>query len=93
MKLTKAECERREALLAELREKLIAYNDARNAWEEFREEIQAKIADHIADKSDKWQDSDEGQAHNTWAEAWEEETPEELDEGQIPEYPEEPDAG
>lgn len=36
----------------------------------FREEVASAIEDYIAEKSEKWQDGERGQAFNAWHDAW-----------------------
>lgn len=58
---------------------LAAYNavvDEANAW---REEIVSEIQHIIEDHNEKWQESDIGQTHIGWLNAWENDTLETVD--------------
>lgn len=45
---------------------LEAYNEAVDAANQWRGDIACSIADYISDRSDKWQESDKGQAVESW---------------------------
>jgi hypothetical protein len=85
-KLTKAEQTKLAALTSAMDDAALAYNEARNELEAFRSEIHTKISEYVDSKSEAWQESDRGQAIQTWRDAWEEEPGDEA--ANAPEYPE-----
>lgn len=52
-------------------EALGAYNETLSEARELRGDIVDQIQNHIDDKSEKWQDSDKGQAYESWRQQWE----------------------
>jgi vacuolar-type H+-ATPase subunit H len=50
---------------------IVAYNDALSAIRELAEEIYGEADSEISDKSDKWQDSEKGQAAIAFKDHWE----------------------
>lgn len=47
-----------------------AYNEIVAEVETFREEIHSAMEDFSSDKTDRWTESDRGQAYHAWMEEW-----------------------
>jgi hypothetical protein len=85
--LTKTQTQRMNELRQKVEEQAFAFNAARAEFEAFREEICGDMQTFWDSHSDRWQDSDAGQAYQAWMQEWEEEVAEEVSEN-IREYPE-----
>lgn len=48
-----------------------AYNEAVKRADEFREDIENQQSEYIGERSEKWADSDAGQAYESWHGEWE----------------------
>lgn len=55
---------------ATLKDAEAAYNSALNETQQFIDEIASRAEDEISEKSDKWQESDNGQAAASWQSEW-----------------------
>jgi uncharacterized protein YukE len=70
-----------EALVAKVQDANIAIREANEALEAYNETVEeanrfaadvgAEIAEYTADKSEKWQEGDKGQAYQEWQTEWE----------------------
>lgn len=89
MKPTKKELEQVEALQEKISDAALAYNTLRSEFEELRESIVERLQESHDDKSERWQESERGVAHQEFIDAWTEEVVEECPET-CTEYPEEP---
>lgn len=76
-KLSKAQRQRRDALLGELMTLQVNLEQAQSKYttklveaQAFCREVADDIEAHITDKSDKWCESERGQAFHDWLEAW-----------------------
>lgn len=99
MKLTKTQQKDYEDLrgkvetqLAELNTAIIAFNEARQAFEDFRDSVYGEIESFVDDKSDRWREGETGAAHEAWKDEWSEEICDEVEEidAELREYPMEP---
>jgi len=99
MKLTKTQQKEYEDLrgkvetqLAELNTAIIAFNEVRQAFEDFRDGVYGEVESFIDDKSDKWREGETGAAHEAWKDEWSEEICDEIEEidAELREYPMEP---
>jgi len=83
-----------EAQLDELHQKVVdaavALNAARSEFEQFREEKVAEMESFFEERSERWQESEKGEAYRQWITEWEREVLDEVDEAPE-EYPTEPD--
>lgn len=99
MKLTKAQQKEYEDLrskveiqLAELNTAIIAFNEVRQKFEDFRDTVYGEIEAFVDDKSDRWREGETGAAHESWKDEWSEEICDEIEEidAELREYPMEP---
>jgi hypothetical protein len=74
-------------------EALTAHNEAITDANSLKAEITEEMQDYYDDRTEKWQESDKGQAFQSWKETWEEEfseaeleKPEDLDISQLEDY-------
>ena len=59
-----------EERFEEREEQIIRYNQTREQVLELVEELTSKMDDYYHDRSDKWLESDKGEAYSEWKEAW-----------------------
>jgi hypothetical protein len=91
-KLTKAERTELADLLGKVVDAAVALNAARTDFEAFREGVHARLESEFDERSEGWQESERGEAAETFRDEWEREICDEADEA--PEdYPEESEAG
>ena len=55
---------------AEVQAELDDYNELVDSAEEFRTQVVGDMNEHYYDKSDKWQESEKGQAYLEWISDW-----------------------
>ena len=74
-KITEAVDAYKEALVAPtaaVEAAVAAYNAALAEASEFAQEVSGRIGDDIDEKSEKWQESEKGEAAGAWRDAWDE---------------------
>lgn len=72
-------------------EKVEELNDAIVKLEGFRQEMRDDMESYYEEKSERWQEGDNGQMYYDWMNAWDQEVTEvESPDVEVPEYPEEP---
>ena len=74
---------------------IINFNECRQAFELFRDEIAGEMEMYSDERSERWHESEAGETYNEWKSAWDAELEldelEELDEGDFENsYPAEP---
>ena len=80
-----------ESAVADLNEKIDAYNTAVAALNAWKEDIVNVMEQDFEDRSEKWQEGEKGQAYQNWKDEWENFIAEELEAVEV-EYPEPPSA-
>jgi len=66
-----------------------AYNEVIVEANDFVEEVSGEIRGYIDERTEKWQESERGQAFEEWSSAWEDALDEvEIEEPEFPEIPE-----
>jgi predicted nucleic acid-binding Zn-ribbon protein len=53
-----------------LQDKVTAYNETLAPLREFKDDISSRLEEEISDKSERWQESDKGQAASEWQQEW-----------------------
>ena len=78
-----------EVAIGEANAAIIAANEARQRFEDFRDGIHADIDAYFEEKSEKWQEGDAGSAYSSWRDEWDEQICDEISEIEpdLHEYP------
>lgn len=71
------------AALADLNREVTSYNEVLNELQSFAEGIAAQIEEAYDSKSEKWQESEKGQALSEFKDAWDAFVPEEVAEFEV----------
>ena len=79
-RLTKTEIKTKAELLQELTDAAIAYNAARDAVNQWREQIVERMDEYEGERSERWQESEAAERFQAWREQWDAEVGEEVDE-------------
>lgn len=58
-------------LFAPIEEAVAAYNEVLATCREFTEDVHASMRDYFDSKSERWQESNVGEAYTDWMEQWE----------------------
>ena len=74
--------------MEEYNDSLSKYNDVVGDVEAWRDEIVADMQTYMDEKSERWSDSENGQAYGDWKDTWESTDFQKLDALEIPEEPE-----
>ena len=78
--LTKTEIKTKAELLLEMTDAATAYNAARDAFNQWREQIVERMDEYEGERSERWQESEAGETFQAWREAWDQEIGDEVDE-------------
>lgn len=79
-KLTKKEIATKTELLQAVTDAATAYNAARDAFNEWREQIVERMNEYEGERSERWADSEAAELFYSWRDLWEHEAIEEVDE-------------
>ena len=79
-RLNKKEIATKAELLQAVTDAATAYNAARDAFNEWREQIVERMNEYEGERSERWQESEAAELFNTWRDAWEGDHIDEVDE-------------
>lgn len=79
-RLSKKEIKTKAELLEAMTNAATAYNAARDAVNEWRQEIVDRMDEYEGERTERWQESEAGEQFQEWRDRWAQEVGEEVDE-------------